>query len=78
MEMRPIRESIGTDDCRSHRYRSADSFRDTLAILEPRLANRRYLFGNRPAFADFAMWGQLYKPFLDPVKQMPDFLCRKS
>ena len=37
-----------------------DSFRDALAILEPHFATRAYLFGNRPAFADFAMWGQLY------------------
>jgi len=28
-----------------------DSFRDTLAILEPHFANRAYLFGQRPAFA---------------------------
>jgi glutathione S-transferase len=44
-----------------------DSFRDTLAILEPHLANRKYLFGNRPAFADFAMWGQLYNAWTDPT-----------
>jgi glutathione S-transferase len=44
-----------------------DSFRDTLAILEPHLANREYLFGNRPAFADFAMWGQLYNAWTDPT-----------
>ncbi len=44
-----------------------DSFRDTLAILEPHLANREYLFGNRPAFGDFAMWGQLYNAWTDPT-----------
>ncbi len=44
-----------------------DSFRDTLAILEPHLSNREYLFGNRPAFADFAMWGQLYNAWTDPT-----------
>src|SRR5271156_3579456 len=44
-----------------------DSFRDTLAILEPHLATRAYLFGNRPAFADFAMWGQLYNAWTDPT-----------
>src|SRR5712692_673999 len=37
-----------------------ESFRDTLAILEPHFASRAYMFGGRPAFADFAMWGQLY------------------
>jgi glutathione S-transferase len=44
-----------------------DSFRATLAILELHLANREYLFGNRPAFADFAMWGQLYNAWTDPT-----------
>jgi glutathione S-transferase len=43
------------------------SFRDTLAILEPHLANRAYLFGQRPAFADFAMWGQIYNAWTDPT-----------
>ena len=44
-----------------------DSFRDTLTILEPHFANRSYLFGQRPAFADFAMWGQLYNAWTDPT-----------
>jgi glutathione S-transferase len=44
-----------------------DSFRDSLPILESHLANRAYLFGNRPAFADFAMWGQLYNAWTDPT-----------
>src|ERR1700730_4171793 len=44
-----------------------ESFRDTLAILEPHFANRAYLFGGRPAFADFAMWGQLYTAWTDPT-----------
>lgn len=44
-----------------------ESFRDTIAILEPHLANRPYLFGQRPAFADFAIWGQLYNAWTDPT-----------
>ncbi len=44
-----------------------DSFRETLAILEPHFASRAYLFGDRPAFADFAMWGQLYNAWTDPT-----------
>ncbi|HYL58524.1 MAG TPA: glutathione S-transferase family protein [Candidatus Acidoferrales bacterium] len=44
-----------------------DSFRATLPILESHLANRAYLFGNRPAFADFGMWGQLYNAWTDPT-----------
>src|ERR1700730_4091621 len=44
-----------------------ESFRDTLAILEPHFARRAYMFGGRPAFADFAMWGQLYNAWTDPM-----------
>jgi glutathione S-transferase len=44
-----------------------ESFRDTLTILETHLANRSYLFGGRPAFADFALWGQLYNLWTDPT-----------
>ena len=47
--------------------RIEDSFRETLTILEPHFANRAYLFGNRPAFADFAVWGQLYNAWTDPT-----------
>jgi len=44
-----------------------DSFRETLAILEPHFAKRAYLFGQRPAFADFGLWGQLYNAWTDPT-----------
>ena len=40
---------------------------DLLAILEPHLANRRYLFGDRPAFADFGLAMQLYETSVDPT-----------
>ena len=36
------------------------SFKDALGFLESHLAARPYLFGGRPAFADFGLWGQLY------------------
>jgi glutathione S-transferase len=55
-----------------------DSFRDTLAILEPHFADRAYLLGNRPAFADFAMWGQLYNgPTRRPARSLtrPRLTC---
>ena len=35
-------------------------FRDALEILENHLSDRPYLFGGRPAFADFGLWGQFY------------------
>lgn len=44
-----------------------ESFKDTIDLLEPHLALRPYLFGNRPSFADFALWGQLYNCFRDPT-----------
>jgi len=44
-----------------------DSFKDTLALLEPHFAEREYLFGRQPAFADFALWGQLYNTHRDPT-----------
>jgi glutathione S-transferase len=44
-----------------------ESFRETLALLEPHFANRPYLFGGRPAFGDFALWGQLYNAWTDPT-----------
>lgn len=36
------------------------SFRDSLLLLDNHLESRRYLFGDRPAYADFALWGQIY------------------
>jgi glutathione S-transferase len=44
-----------------------DSFSDTVAILDQHLANRPYLFGSRPSFGDFGMWGQLYEAWTDPT-----------
>jgi glutathione S-transferase len=44
-----------------------DSYQASVAILERHLAPRPYLFGRRPAFADFGLWGQLYECSLDPT-----------
>ena len=43
------------------------SLADTLPILNEHLASRPYLFGNRPAFADFGLWGQIYECGRDPT-----------
>jgi len=37
-----------------------------LEILEAHLTNRKYLFGNRPAFADFGLAPQIYELARDP------------
>jgi glutathione S-transferase len=43
------------------------SFVDTLVLLDRHLASRPYLFGGRPAFADFALWGQIFNAAKDPT-----------
>ena len=43
------------------------SFRDAVKLLEKHLAARPYLFGGRPAFGDFGLWGQLYECWTDPT-----------
>jgi hypothetical protein len=42
-------------------------FVDMLALLEQHLATRPYLFGARPAFGDFGLWGQFYELWTDPT-----------
>ena len=44
-----------------------ESFRDSVAQIEKHLAGRPYLFGARPAFGDFGMWGQIYNAYTDPT-----------
>jgi glutathione S-transferase len=42
-------------------------FLDMLALLDNHLATRPYLFGGRPAFGDFGLWGQIYEMWTDPT-----------
>jgi glutathione S-transferase len=42
-------------------------FRDAVALLEAHLGERPYLFGGRPAYGDFGLWGQLYNAWTDPT-----------
>jgi glutathione S-transferase len=44
-----------------------ESYRETLDLLEAHLGARPYLFGARPVFADFGLWGQLYNCGSDPT-----------
>ena len=44
-----------------------DSYKEGVAQLEAHLAARPYIFGARPAFADFGLWGQLYNAWTDPT-----------
>ena len=42
-------------------------FVDMLKLLDVHLATRPYLFGARPAFGDFGLWGQIYEMWTDPT-----------
>jgi glutathione S-transferase len=44
-----------------------DGFKAAIAQIEAHLAGRPYLFGARPAFGDFGMWGQIYNAWTDPT-----------
>ena len=43
------------------------SFQDAIDLVERHLIGRPYLFGGRPAFADFGLWGQIYNARRDPT-----------
>lgn len=43
------------------------SYRDAMEELDAHLASRPYLFGARPAFGDFGLWGQIYNAWTDPT-----------
>lgn len=42
-------------------------FMEMLALLDSHLATRPYLFGGRPAYGDFGLWGQFYELWTDPT-----------
>jgi glutathione S-transferase len=47
--------------------RIEESFREAVDLLDTHLAKRPYLFGARPAFGDFGLWGQVYEAWTDPT-----------
>jgi glutathione S-transferase len=42
-------------------------FADMLSLLDRHLAARPFLFGARPAYGDFGLWGQFYQMWRDPT-----------
>jgi hypothetical protein len=42
-------------------------FLQMLARLDKHLSVRPYLFGGRPGFGDFGLWGQIYEMWTDPT-----------
>jgi glutathione S-transferase len=43
------------------------SWNEAVDLLEAHLADRDFLFGGRPAFGDFGLWGQVYNAWTDPT-----------
>jgi glutathione S-transferase len=43
------------------------SFQEAVSQLQNHLEARPYLFGARPAFGDFGLWGQIYNATTDPT-----------
>ena len=43
------------------------SFCEAIDQLETHLSGRAYLFGGRPSFGDFGLWGQIYCAWTDPT-----------
>ena len=56
---------VGSNDLTASQIETG--FRDLLGLLDSHLESRPYLFGSRPAFGDFGMWGQLYELWTDPT-----------
>lgn len=42
-------------------------FQEMLGLLDDHLAMRPYVFGGRPAYGDFGLWGQFYELWTDPT-----------
>jgi glutathione S-transferase len=42
-------------------------FKEMLSLLDSHLSTRSYLFGGRPAYGDFGLWGQFYELWTDPT-----------
>ncbi len=56
---------VGSSDQNANQIEK--SLADALELLEAHLASRPYLFGARPSFADFGLWGQIYNANRDPT-----------
>ena len=44
-----------------------ESFHNLLSKLAIHLRKRECIFGNRPCYADFGLWGQIYNAWTDPT-----------
>ncbi len=44
-----------------------ESFVNAMTLLDRHLGERSFLFGGRPSFGDFGLWGQVYNAWTDPT-----------
>ena len=44
-----------------------NSFHNLLSKLSLHLKDRKYVFGDKPSYADFGLWGQIYNSWTDPT-----------
>jgi len=56
---------VGSNDVTAPQIETG--FTEMLALLDSHLEQRPYLFGGRPAYGDFGLWGQLYEMWTDPT-----------
>ena len=56
---------VGSNDVTAPQIEAG--FLDMLKLLDAHLASRPYLFGGRPAFGDYGLWGQIYEMWTDPT-----------
>ena len=56
---------VGSNETNAPQIESG--FVEMLGLLNEHLAKRLYLFGGRPAFGDFGLWGQFYELWTDPT-----------
>jgi glutathione S-transferase len=56
---------VGSNEATAPQIESG--FAEMLALLDDHLAKRPYLFGGRPAYGDFGLWGQFYELWKDPT-----------
>ena len=60
------------------------SFHNLLSKLSLHLKDRKYIFGDKPSYADFGLWGQIYNSWTDPTprkfieEDYPDLLVGKT
>jgi hypothetical protein len=44
-----------------------NSFHNLLSKLSLHLKDRKYVFGDKPSYGDFGLWGQIYNSWTDPT-----------